>query len=309
MPEKAVDRVTRLLALLGYLTERDDVPIAELAEHFGVSQAQILTDIDLLWVTGLPGYYPSDLIDFSVDEQRSAVSLREGQGLARHVRLAPREAVALTAAVQWLIAAGDAPDVVRNALDSLAVKLKELVPATVEVPHAPAVRSAVSDALEEGHALVIDYVSAHDERSERTICPETLSTDGSAWYLEAWCGRARARRTFRLDRILSARVADGAESADVVRLRREVEAQDSAPREVTVAVDPAERWLVEDLPDAVVTESADRVRAEVTVTRTDWLVRLALAGNIREIDPDLARRVRERAAAAKDAYGVWSEIA
>ena len=63
------DRMTRLLALVPYLSARPGgVPLSEVARDFGVPAEQVLRDIDLLWVSGTPGYWPDDLIDFDPDE-------------------------------------------------------------------------------------------------------------------------------------------------------------------------------------------------------------------------------------------------
>lgn len=84
--ESTLDRITRMLAMMGYLADHDRVPVGELAEHFGVTESQVLKDIDLLWVTGTPGYYPDDLVDFSVDDwEESLISLRDARGLGRRV--------------------------------------------------------------------------------------------------------------------------------------------------------------------------------------------------------------------------------
>lgn len=300
MPEKTIDRVTRLLSLLGYLADHHDVPVAELAQQFGVPEAQILKDIDLLWVTGTPGYYPDDLIDFSYDDAESRLSLREGRGFDRKIRLAPREAIALAAAVQWLRAAGEGESVA--ALESLAAKLATLVPAVVETASAPAVRDALDAAIDAHSAVVIEYVSAEDERTERLILPELISTDGSAWYVEGWCALARARRTFRLDRVLSLRAADGAEQVSALDARENTPQEAAQTRSVRFLVDPAARYVAEDLPGAQISDGPEGIRVRLTVARTDWLVRLALGGAVRAIDSDLAAEVRTRASDALAAY-------
>ncbi len=58
------DRMTRLLALIPYLTAREDgVSLLEAARDFGVPERQLRSDLELLWMCGLPGYCPGDLID------------------------------------------------------------------------------------------------------------------------------------------------------------------------------------------------------------------------------------------------------
>jgi hypothetical protein len=99
--ERATDRLLRLLGMVTYLDRHGGVPIEQVAEHFGVSTRQVVQDIDTLWVTGTPGYWPHDLIDFdaaSYDE--GVLRLVESRGMTRPLRLGTREAVALIAALR-----------------------------------------------------------------------------------------------------------------------------------------------------------------------------------------------------------------
>lgn len=295
MPEKTVDHVTRLLSLLGYLADHHGVAISELAGHFGVSEAQILKDIDLLWVTGTPGYYPEDLIDFTWSESDSHVSLREARGFDKKVRLAPREALALAVAVQWMRELG--VGIHATALESLSGKLTGLIPAVVETTAAPAVLRELAKAIETGSGVLITYVSAEDETTERTVFPRLITTDGAAWYVEGWCTLAGAERTFRLDRIVELHPADPT-TLPVVRDRQPT----SDSRHVAFVVDHSARYVAEDLPGAQISVDPDGIRVHIDVSRTDWLVRLALGGVVRSIDADLAGEVRKRSADALHAY-------
>lgn len=65
------DRMTRLLTLVPYLQARPDgVRLADAAADFGVTETQLRRDLDLLWVCGLPGHGPGDLIDLSFEGDR-----------------------------------------------------------------------------------------------------------------------------------------------------------------------------------------------------------------------------------------------
>ena len=101
MAERADDRLVRLLGIVAYLDGAGPVPVGELARHFGVSERQVLDDVDALWVSGTPGYWPDDLIDFDADSfERGVVRLTEARGMTRPLRLGTREAVALIAALR-----------------------------------------------------------------------------------------------------------------------------------------------------------------------------------------------------------------
>jgi proteasome accessory factor C len=64
----ATDRLSRLLALVPYLVSRQGIPLAEAAAEFGISQAQLVKDLELLFVCGTPGHLPDDLIDVDWDD-------------------------------------------------------------------------------------------------------------------------------------------------------------------------------------------------------------------------------------------------
>ncbi len=84
MAERADDRLVRLLGIVAYLDGAGPVPVGELARHFGVSERQVLDDVDALWVSGTPGYWPDDLIDFDADSiERGVVRLTEARGMTR----------------------------------------------------------------------------------------------------------------------------------------------------------------------------------------------------------------------------------
>src|SRR3954454_13609418 len=96
------DRMVRLLALVPYLTARPDgVPLAEAARDFGVPERQLRRDLELLWMCGLPGYGPGDLIDLAFDGDRVRVTF--AAGMVRPLRLTTDEAVALVVALRTLL--------------------------------------------------------------------------------------------------------------------------------------------------------------------------------------------------------------
>ena len=61
MTEGATTRLSRLLAMVPWLLQRQGVPLAEAAAHFGISEADLVKDLELLFVCGTPGHLPDDL--------------------------------------------------------------------------------------------------------------------------------------------------------------------------------------------------------------------------------------------------------
>ena len=67
MSSAVSDRLPRLLALVPYLLARPGILVADAAADFGITEKQLRRDLELLWMCGLPGYGPGDLIDLSFD--------------------------------------------------------------------------------------------------------------------------------------------------------------------------------------------------------------------------------------------------
>ena len=324
MAERADDRLVRLLGLVAYLDGHGPVPVTDLAERFGVTEQQIRDDVDQLWVTGTPGYWPDDLIDFDADAvERGVVHLTNARGLTRPLRLGTREAVALVAALRALL---DSPPVqadptraalVRSALTKLTAATGEAASAVdVRLGHDgdPAVVAAVTTAVAQGRRLRIRYVNAADVVGEREVDPARVLTQDGAGYLLAWCRRAAGRRTFRLDRILEASVlSEPVDAVLVAKVDGDVDVARSAARatdgeapEVTVTFAPQARWLAEEVSSEAVTELGDGTFAlRLRVTNPAWLrsVLLAAAPSVLAVDPpEVAAEVAQAARHALDAY-------
>ncbi|MCL2466332.1 MAG: WYL domain-containing protein [Micrococcales bacterium] len=232
--ERAADRVLRLIGMVAYLDAHGEASLDDLAQRFGVRRAQVLADIDTLWLSGTPGYQCDDLIDFDAFcLDRGTVRLTQARGMTRPLRLGAREAVVLVAAVRAL-AEGLGPvldDERRAVLTSTLTKLTNLarlidtrstdtVPAEpgladqtpdvvaidLGVNTRPDITTTVSAALARGRRLRLRYVNAADRTSERDVDPIRLVADAGTGYLLGWCLAADAERLFRLDRMLDAHV-------------------------------------------------------------------------------------------------------
>lgn len=102
----ATERLPRLLALVPYLLSRPGIAVAAAAADFGVSERQLRRDLELLWMCGLPGYGPGDLIDLSFDSD--TVTVTYDAGMRRPLRLTSSEATALLVALRAL---ADLPEI------------------------------------------------------------------------------------------------------------------------------------------------------------------------------------------------------
>jgi proteasome accessory factor C len=200
------DRMTRLLALVPYLTARPEgVAVAEAARDFGVGERQLRSDLELLWMCGLPGYGPGDLIDLAFEGDRVRVTFTAG--MVRPLRLTTDEAVALVVALKTLLELPGLAerDAVGRALEKVSVAVghaSSVTPVAVSVDAREEALAVVREGLERKRALHLHYyVPTRDERTERTVDPMRLLLVDGHWYLEAWCRRVEGVRLFRLDRV------------------------------------------------------------------------------------------------------------
>jgi proteasome accessory factor C len=201
------ERMTRLLALVPYLQARPDgVRLADAAADFGVTEAQLRRDLDLLWVCGLPGHGPGDLIDLAFEGDRVRVTFTAG--MVRPLKLSTDEAVALIVALRTLLelpglAEGEAVSRALAKVSAAAGHPAEVAsPVVVSVDAREQSLAVVRSGLERHRALHLHYyVPSRDERTERTVDPMRLLLVDGHWYLEAWCRNVEGTRLFRLDRI------------------------------------------------------------------------------------------------------------
>jgi len=317
-PEPAATRLSRLLALVPWLSANAGITVDEAAAHFGVTAEQLQADLWLLICTGRPGHMHGDLVDIQFWDDDGRITVIDAQTLDRPLRLSPDEAASLLVALRVLAQVPGPHD--RAALAGATTKLEAAagealraadgVTVAVDTTHDPMVTEAVSRGLGEGRRLHITYVGAVDERTERDVDPmRALTLDGRA-YLEAWCRRAEAVRTFRLDRIEAVEVldlpAEVPSDAVPVDLGAGALRPDGPP--VTLELAAEVSWVAEENPVESVTELADgRLRVVMPVADERWFVRLLLrmGDSITVLDrPDIVERVRAEALRALAAYDV-----
>jgi proteasome accessory factor C len=312
----ATDHLPRLLALVPWLLAHPGTEVAEVAREFDVTEAQVRADVNLLWMCGLPGYTPGDLIDVTWHGNR--VTLSNAETIERPLRLTSDEALALITALRAL--SGVPGIVATEAIDRALAKLEaaagtagvaDRVVAAPEAGTDARIVTTVSDALARGRRLHLRYwVPARDEATERDVDPIRLFTSEGSAYLKAYCHACEDLRTFKLGRVLAAELLDIAVEVPDEARQRAYDADLFTPsaddRLVTFSLDPAARWVADYYPCEEVTERGDgglivRLRAHDDGW-VRWLA-LGLAGVAVLTDPpDLAGVVRDAAITALAAY-------
>ena len=319
----STERLQRLLALVPYVVSRKVVGLAETAAAFGVSERELVDDLNLLWCVELRAPDPYCPIDLSYEGGEIVVS--QAESIARPLRLAVDEASALLVALRMLAEVPGQRDT--SALSRLIAKLEdaagEAASASAQVAVQVAVTGAETDGLAARIRAAIDagrrvhlryHVPGRDEATERDVDPMRLLVVEGRPYLEGWCLRAEAMRTFRLDRVLALDVLDVPASPPPEAAHVDVDQGlfRPSPDDVHVVLElSAEgRWVAEYYPCDSVTELADgRLRVVLSTPATGWVRRLALqlGEDGRVISPpELVAEVRDAATAALANYVVLS---
>lgn len=316
-PEGSTGSLARLLNLVPYLQARPGITVADAAADLGVSPQQLRDDLELLWVCGLPGYGPGDLIDMAFDGDR--VTITYDAGMDRPLRLTPDEALALVVALRTLSATPGVADraPIDRALSKVEQAAGEPAPVAVRLTGDPGRLEEVREAAGRGRALELTYYAAtRDRTSVRVVDPMRVVMVGGHGYLEAWCRSAEQVRRFRADRIDALRVLDEPAAAPPQARPTPIEEGVFQPTEelplVTLRVGRGARWITEYYPCERVDESADGWLVSLRVTDLAWARRLVLGlgPDVSVVAPaELAGQVRAHASAALDAYAAPTGLA
>ena len=303
-PRGAEDRVRRLLVMLPWLMERGEVPVAEAAARFDLTEAEIAKDLELIAMCGLPPFV-DELIDVFIDDGMIWVGVP--RLFTRPLRLNAVEAWELLAAgrAAMELPGADADGPLGRGLGKLAGALGDDDTSGVRVDlDRPEAASSLAEAAERGEQVQIAYRSpSRDEVAERHVLPRQVFTDRGEWYVTADDERTGQVRTFRIDRIESLEpTGRHPEPVDEpLPVPGEWFADGSIPR-VTVRLAPAARWVIERYPYDEVSEPDDNgwVTLTLPVVSEPWFTRtlVRLGPDAQVVEPEAwqhtARTATER---------------
>lgn len=296
-PRRAEDRVKGLLVMLPWLMKREKVAISDMARQFNISESDLIEDIELAAMCGMPPYTPLELTEVYIDEGFIYVGVNKH--FERRLELTPSEAFGLSLLAA---AAEDIPGFSRRReLRSAVRKLRKVLgEGIVDVDNeSPQYLDDVTDAAATGERLTITYWTPADNSEKvRKVTVRSVFTDRGHWYITADDDLSGSLRHFRVDRIR--RVERTGEHVTVVA--HEVKVPDwfaDADGKITAILEVAPRasWVVETYPCTVLEERADgSYRIEIVANSEHWLGRLLLRaeGAVTVVAPetevDLLRR-------------------
>ena len=315
-PAKASARLRRLLAIVPYLVQHPGTPVDEASALFDLSEHELLADLDLLFVSGLPPYGPGDLIEVDVQEGRIWIGMADY--FARPLRLTRSEALDLY--LRGTAFATDPGLAEAPALTSALAKLAEgLGPdALGELPHrveaagggrTASTLDALRRAAAEHDRVRIEYYAASGaETTTREIDPEEVFSAIGNWYVAAWDGRSDAERLFRADRIKAIEATgERFEPRGLAGAGRPLYTPREGDSAVTLRLSSEARWVAEYYETGRQAElDGGWLEVELPAGRLEWVERLVLrlGPDARIVAPkELKDRVRELIGRTAKRYG------
>lgn len=276
-PRSAEDRVKGLLVMLPWLMKRESVKISDMAAEFDINEQDLIEDIEMASMCGIPPYTPFELTDMYIDD--GYIFVGANKRFDRSLTLTPSEAFGLGLLAA---AAQDLPGFERGKeLKSAMKKLRKvlgdgLIDIDVE---SPPFLGAVTEACRTGERLSITYwTPSRNEESSREVVVRTVFADRGHWYISADDDASGSRRTFRVDRIRD--VSHTGSFVEVISESASVPDWFGDAAEMTIAVldlAPTAAWVSETYPCSMLEERSDgSARIEIAVSSAHWLGRLLL---------------------------------
>lgn len=303
------DRFRRLLLLVPYVLRNNGATVDEVCERFAITRSELVSDLNLLFMCGLPGYGPGDLIEAYIDGEQ--VWIRMADYFSRPMRLTPAEGLLLYAGGQALAAVSGPEPALERAMQQLE---KALTPGALERVsvglEAPEELATVKHALESRRRLHLVYQSqSKDEVTERDVDPWALLLSEGRWYLVGYCHRVSDERIFRVDRMRRVtELQDAAQIPDDFDLSQYQSVYFESDDAMTVTLDIAPRanWVCDYYPllsQEVLDD--DWIRIRLKAGGMAWLERLLLrlGPEARIVEPEsLKQRLKATAASMARRY-------
>ena len=206
-------RTARLLDLVPYLHANQGISLEDLADDFGVSKSQIQSDLTTLWMCGLPGYTPLELMDLEFDS--GFVTIRNAKTLSKPRKISVEEGLALLLGLELL---QQRVPLDREDLRKSIEVLKDRLSKSLGVQRAVNVPTGINNevikpllkAINSSSRVEIQYHSLYsDQISTRSISPLLTYNEDGRNYLRAFCFLVMDYRVFRIDRIMDLKLLDG----------------------------------------------------------------------------------------------------
>lgn len=286
MVDNAANRALRTMDLIPYILENPGVSIGKLAKQFSVTEKQIESDLQLVFMCGLPGYTPYELIDLIFED--GVVSIIDPQVLDKPRRFTKSELVVIALGLQLLGELSTSDGARLSKIKLLSNKITQLggsnsiifAPSSSKSPFVEVISKAISSKK----SLTIQYQSlVKDEVSIRTVFPHNLYFMNGNLYLSAVDLAAKADRVFKVELIKTCEVGNDISS--------EVVNENNSTIEVVLDVQKTYKNFIERNSSIItaVEEQKNCFRVHLKLSNLEWLKRSILSNSpgIMVISPSL----------------------
>ena len=302
MADNAAQRALRTMDLVPYILENPGISTIDLAAKFSVTQKQIEKDLQLIFLCGLPGYTPYELIDLTFED--GIVSIIEPQVLTKPRNFSSNEMVVIKLGLEILREINvNEP----NKLDKISTLLQKVHKETdqdsvllaKEISSSP-YYSVINTAIAQRKQLSIEYQSvSKDQLSTRLIVPYKISMLNGNLYLSAYDMDRHSDRVFKLDLISKCEIGERTELNSVKST--------SIDHIVELMVDVKLTNFIERNTSIIVDQrlTADGIKVTLKVNNLEWISRAVIsnAPNIKVISPKaLSEMIEQRAKNLLNAY-------
>jgi proteasome accessory factor C len=294
--------------MVPFLSTHQGISIKEACEIFNVTERELIADLNLLWVCGLPGYSHLELIDVQFDG--GYISISNADPISRPRKLTYEESSALIVALNSLLL--NVENQSREQIVNLIAKLVRIseredpivsidVSALAKLPEIHLIDKAIIENLQ----LSIDYYSpTTDSLTSRVIAPlEYIEDSSGKRYVYAWCYGAEDFRQFKLDRIRTVKDTDEKAEKFGIPSKPLPSQMNSIELELNEkALWFAEEWGIQNLERNPANQG---FVGTVNLHNHEWAIRavMAMGGDLRiPKDAILKREIAVRAAAALANY-------
>ena len=295
MVDNAAVRALRSMDLIPYVLENPGVSIAELSARFSVTQAQIESDLQLIFMCGLPGYTPYELIDVAFED--GVVSIIDPQVLDKPRKFSSNEIVVIALGLKILIDINQTTTTALTKLKQLSEKIAKLgsnksILMTGDVNSFPFFE-IITKAISEQRVLDLQYHSlTKDEITQRKVLPEKLYFLNGSLYLSAIDTDIDSDRVFKVDLIKECKIG--------VRVAGKKLLESSLETTVVLDVQRQNRMFIERNSSIITAmqENGDLIRVHLQVSNLEWikLTVLSNAPGITVVSPEsLADAVEQSA--------------
>jgi proteasome accessory factor C len=274
MIDNAAVRALRTMDLIPYILENPGQSISSLARKFSVTEDQVEKDLQLIFMCGLPGYTPYELIDIVFED--GIVSVIDPQVLDKPRRFNKTELIVIALGLQILIDMNKSDQSKSMKLHSLFEKIKKLGSSNAVSFKASKTNSVfldlINNAISERKLLIINYNSLiKDKKTRRTVNPQSVYFLNGNLYLSAFDIDIKADRVFKVDLIENCEIIDFKDHESVI----------GQPESFDVVLDvkKSHRNFIERNSSVIsaMQEFEDRIEIHIQISNLEWLKRSILS--------------------------------